>query len=193
MTRFLLLIAGLLAGCSTVQSVPEAGPPTDFALDVAVRPAAGSDTPAPARFIVLPDGLIHAEAARRRYGRFEALAADDPAVDARPGAVRRLAPPEMDRLWSAVEGLSLAPDAQSASGATVPPSGGVVVTVYANEFARSTVFEAGPDEALPPGVNELISYLRELGLVDEFPGDRRGVIPRRYDLGPDPWERYRSP
>ena len=50
----------------------------------------------------------------------------------------------------------------------------------------------GPGDATDPALTELIRHLADLAWADDLPEGRIIVQPRRYDLGPDPYARYRK-
>ena len=76
-----------------------------------------------------------------------------------------------------------------------PPRDGIayVINIVGGDdrwmFLRAVSGEQQPD----PACVSLVRRLALLAWATDLPEDRITVIPRRYDFGPDPYARYRSP
>lgn len=181
-----------------MQADPLGQVPADFTLDVAVitggRDNAArndSDEIVPAelragRFIVFPNGDLH-------YAR-----RDIRIREARPPLVRRLGRDEMSQLWSLCEqsGLVSAEAMTMDESHDLMPATGEVAYIMAVQsggvyhgVARTFDRQGAAQSAEAALVRELAA----LAWANELPSDRVMVIPKRYDFGPDPYERYRKP
>lgn len=165
--------------------------PLDFSIDLTILEGDAVD-PAPAahrrhgRFVLRPDGML--------------CHSDDPehGVDMLPDGVRLLTRRQMAETWTLVRELGLA-DPQSAT----PPSNPLFLTPAPEELLylltisgdsrRWMETKAVSDDAgaPPTAMDQLARHLSRLAWrPDEFEVDRPVTI-RRYDFGPDPYERYR--
>jgi hypothetical protein len=159
--------------------------PEDFALDVIVLPSSRVPRRGPvehraSRYVLFADGTLHVGAIDRGL----------------PPRVRTLHERDLDAVWGLSDDVGLlAPAAREAPGNPElerPPASGVkyVVTVTAagERWMRHYVDDA--DDAA--GV-QLVRALAALAWMSDEPEVRRLTIPRRYDFGPDPYERYAPP
>ncbi len=221
LTVLLGLLLGLFAGGCAAPSAPAgmgddpyASVPEDFRLDVEVRvdvqaPSAGAVQARSARFMLFPDGMLHARAidrsvARDWYDRSPRTGQSGPfdgrgGGDFRPAPTRQLNPDEVTAIWSRLRNLGFAdPDAgQPAASSrlvTAPPGGRVIlIDLFAGD--RSWRFVEPVDAGAPigPAATALLRHLAELAWIPESAAPMARVIPRRYHLGDDPYARYRTP
>jgi hypothetical protein len=180
-----VLIAG---GCaSTERAVPVSDvAPADFTLEATVMrgpaaPPAEDVAQRPSRYVLFPDGSLHSEVA----------------VGVRPthlpARMRTLSREQVDGLWRDAVALDLAdpdrgePPTSMAMEAT--PAGITNLLVF-SAGGRRWMFRAvdpGPDDASTRIVHELA----RLAWTSRYPDPEVMIIPRRYDLGPDPYARFR--
>ena len=191
----------LLAGCASNENVTVEVPatvPEDFTLDVLVL--TGSDVPArgpverrAGRFVVRADGSLHHGA---RDGGL-------------PPRVRTLDDRDMESLWMLSSELGLLTPELRDSPLNPeiegdPPRGiRYVVTVvgdserwmrrYDRPELDDELDDELADELADDEAERLVRTLAELAWLTDEPRVRRITIPRRYDFGPDPYERYAPP
>lgn len=147
----------------------------------------------PGRWIALADGAFHHFVPDERDVRETGV---HPARRDAP-RLRVLGSAELASLWTLVVGRGLA-DGPATGPAiapvTVEPDFDETVFVLvgrANGRRWSVVRRTtGPARALDPAVLAVVDRLAELSWLEQDPGGR--LVPRRYDLGPDPWSRYRG-
>jgi hypothetical protein len=184
----------MAAGCATTRPAspdPLAAAPEDFSLELIVR--RGPDLPEAAdvylragHFVFLPDGSLHYAAGPTVPGEL-------------PPRVRTLNRGQVAGLWSLLGQLGLAdPDANLQPlnfDLIQAPDDGVVYLLGITGHGRRWAFvdAAAAGEALDPAAIRVVGRLAELAWLDEQPAGRIMIIPRRYDLGPDPYARYREP
>lgn len=189
----LLLALAAVAGCASsarteVDSVTGA-PPGDFALDLIVRgdPAAFMSRPPlgwPGRYIVLPDGSLYA---------------GEEQGGLRPDRTRTLSQAQVTELWRHLGDLGLADPAGASEpvnlDAVAAPTGGVAylltVTADGRRWIHATPWIPGEDADGP--LTRLTRHLAALAWVADRPVSPVLAAPRRYDLGSDPYARYRRP
>lgn len=188
------VLMALLPGCAAPPSVsgdPLAAAPEDFALELIMRcdketPPAPQVHQRPGRFIFLPDGSLHYAASDRPDGLM-------------PERTRTLSRRQVAELWSLAHQLGLAdPDAGHEPvnlDLIQPPPGGMVYLIAVTGHDRRWMFidAAAAGEAPDPASVAIVRHLAELAWVSDEPEGRVMIIPRRYDLGPDPYARYRRP
>jgi hypothetical protein len=190
----LSLLAALLAGCASGPDTDGAvaEEPEDFTIDVTIK-LGSRRAPAPlvqsrpGRFVVFADGSLHAGAVPPRS------ATDLP--ERRRIITRR----DMARLWELVNERGLGPD----SAEIVPTTGRLftpapedlayVVEMTGHDHRWAFIRVAGPGEEPDPAAVALIRHLAALSWESDLPPERVIVTPRRYDFGPDPYERFRRP
>jgi len=203
---FSAVLAAVLPGCATpppASGDPLAAAPEDFALEVVMRcdkemppaPPAPTAPPAPpapqvhqrpGRFIFLPDGSLQYADSSRPDGRM-------------PERTRTLSRRQVAELWSLTRQLGLADPAAGHEPINLdliqPPAGGVVYLIAVTGHDRRWMFidAAAAGEAPDPASVAIVRHLAELAWVSDEPEGRVMIIPRRYDLGPDPYARYRRP
>jgi hypothetical protein len=188
-----LAVALLLSGCASKETVTvevPATPPEDFTLDVLVL--AGSDVPArgpvdqrPGRFVVRADGSLH-------YGSRDG---------GLPPRVRTLDQRDIDNLWALSGDLAmLEPELREPPRNPEiegdPPRGMRYVVTFVSDserwmrrYDRPEPRDAGKGEAAV----RLVRALADYAWLSDEPTVRRITIPRRYDFGPNPYERYGPP
>ncbi len=205
-----LLLAGLLVGSSgcrgtaasdaevaagvTIATEPVAdeasAAPPDFSVDLLVlagprRVAGDRVEDGPIRLLLSPDGGVHAAPSPEAGGRTIA------------DRVRTLDRIELGRLWTHVQALGWmdpaieAPPVEPERVDPGPQELLAVVSVTGEGRRRSIVARAGAGDALPEDVAGFIRRVASLAWIDERRSRPGVVIPRRYDLGPDPHDRYR--
>ncbi|MDY7107454.1 MAG: hypothetical protein SYC29_02350 [Planctomycetota bacterium] len=184
----------MAAGCAATRPAtpdPLAAAPEDFGLELIVR--RGPDLPEaadvhlrPGHFLFLPDGSLHYAAGPTVAGEI-------------PPEIRTLDRGQVAELWSLTGRLGLADPAANMPPLNFDlieaPEEGVVYLLGVTGDDRRWAFvdEARPGETPDPAAVRLVHYLADLAWVDEEPAGRITIIPRRYDLGPDPYARYREP
>jgi hypothetical protein len=180
---------GLAITAEPVADEASAAPP-DFSVDLLVlagdrREPGDRVESGPIRLLVSPDGGVHAAPSPQAGGRSLA------------GRVRTVDRVELARLWAAVKSLGwMDPslDAPPVEPVLVEPSPDellAVVSVTGEGRRQSIVARAGGGGTLPEDIAGFIRRLAALAWIDEQATRRGEVVPRRYDLGADPHDRYR--
>lgn len=165
--------------------------PRDLTIDVLIVSGDGwndaADEPVTrrsGRFVVFPDGSLH-------YGEGRAF------IDELPPEVRVLSRADLAELWSLADQLGWAdPDAGEPPTGLDPRQWSGAETVYRMDIraaGRRWQFER---VLVEPGARDaaaeaLVRALAVLAWVEEGPVLPPSIMPQRYDLGPDPYERYR--
>lgn len=215
----LAIVAGLvvLTGCSAgsaplaeaadASALTEGGAPEDFAIEAIVRHGRGAAVPSaahrrPARYVLLANGALHHAAEADPTGPAPPGRGFDASVNLRrnvraappfPPLVRTLTEREIDAIWTLAGDLGLA-DPTTAS----PAPNLELLAPDPNEAVSVLAFTGGDRRwafALPEGDERAQTFMRrlaELAWVTDQPGAPVTVMPRRYDLGPDPYARYRK-
>lgn len=187
-------ITGMAAGCAATRPAspdPLSAAPEDFTLEVVVRCGRGMPQSTevhfrPGQFIFLPDGSLH-------------YAAGPPVKGRLAEQTRILSRRQVAELWSLTRQLGLAdPDAgwEPVNFDLIePPEDGLVylIGITGDDQRWAFVDAAGAGEAPDPAAVQLVRHLADLAWASEQPPGRITIIPRRYDLGPDPYARYRRP
>lgn len=204
----LILLVGLLGACASgrddgseaaalepvrvVATDPLAVAPPDFQIDVLVlagplhAPGERVDQ-RPMRVTISPDGSLHA--------------AIDPDVSARtvPQRIRTLDRPTLAGLWTTAGTLGLLdPDLEAPPVHPATVEVGLdelvaVVSIRAEGRHRSIIERAGGPGSLDRDLTAFIRQLADLAWASDRVRDAVRVIPRRYDLGDDPYRRFREP
>jgi hypothetical protein len=184
----------LLAGCAGPPAPAEADPlavaPADLGIEVTIRrsgtvPVAAPVEARPGRFILFPDGSLH-------YG-----AEPEAGTIWRPGLARRLTREQVVELWTLARRTGLAdPDNADPSRNLdpTPPRSLVYLAAFTAgdthwNFVRQVPASAPPD----PALRELIRALARLAWAPDQSDEHIITAPIRYDLGPDPYARFRWP
>jgi len=196
---FLLILA--LTGCAaavdrpavSTSGDPLAAVPEDFTADLRVLTPAqqvgSKDQPIapPGRFVLLPDGALHAELNGAHRAR------------RLPPFIRRLNARQRAEAWALLSELGYA-DPQRADAMINPvrierPGSGAFYVLNLRGGQRQWMFTRrigdgnGPDSA--PGMQRLVDWLIERAWLDGEADGARMIAPRRYDFGPDPYARHR--
>ncbi|UCD75746.1 MAG: hypothetical protein JSV91_02290 [Phycisphaerales bacterium] len=185
----------LLTACSTAQvhsGDPLDPAPPDFSLEAVVL--VGKDVEkrtethlAPARFVLFADGSLHyaPENADRAAGGM--------------GYRRTLNRRQVAGLWSQLQQLGLADPARGDEivnfNLVTPPAEEIAYLLAVTGGGDRWVFIRSRTEGDPAdaAITAVICHLADLAWVSDL---REENIPRRakrYDLGPDPYARYRGP
>ena len=185
----------MLGGCSAAPEYavdPLSGAPSDFTVDLTIlRITDGKQTlPVhlrPSRFVLFPDGSLH-------------FALDeDRGVDWLPMQLRALNRAQVAGLWADVQQLGFADQDQSdplTNWKFIEPQAGQVVYLLALTgqgerwgFHRTSDVDRPENSA----IGSLARHLAQLAWASDLPPQRSPIIPRRYDFGDDPYQRYRQP
>ncbi|MHC4107602.1 MAG: hypothetical protein ACYSTY_05905 [Planctomycetota bacterium] len=182
----------MLAGCAAPPQVGDdrlAVVPADFSIDLTIltdrRAARGAEPHLwPSKVVVFPDGELHYGTNDERGARL-------------PPFTRRLSRQQMADLWNLAvrEGLADPDHGDHPVDLKItqaPPNHVVYVARLTGDgdrwaFVRSFATGEPADAALAPLARRLV----ELAWATDQFESRPGVVPRRYDLGPDPYARYR--
>ena len=169
---------------------PFGGVPEDLTLEVTIQ--TGRQYPErteahlrPGRWILYPDGSLHYDGVYLRDG------------DRRPGLVRTLSRDQVAHLWAVADRLGLSdPTINERIGNVEIIRPGRDEIVYSMEMWAwdehwSLLRRAGSDETPDAAAAEFIRTLAALAWATDLPDVRQRYLPRRYDFGPDPYERYR--
>jgi hypothetical protein len=190
----MVCVSGLLSACSTAPVVtadPRAPAPSDFSLEAVIL--VGKDVPrrteahlAPGRFLLFADRSLHYERAREIR-------------EARQSGYRRtLESGQVAGVWSQLAQLGLTDPANADEminfNLVTPPTNGVVFLLAITGGGDRWVFtrSSAQSDATDPALTEVIRHLAELAWVNELTEEGTPVRARRYDLGPDPYARYRE-
>lgn len=189
----------LLLGCTA--AVVPLGPGSEVPPDLAINATVIRGGSAPradrvelrsGRWLLLPDGSLRAT--------LEAdPAAAPPDHRVRPGVVRRLRDAEVEEIWRLAGRLGLADPANATISA--PPASidaGPRELVELIEFAgqgRSWAFLSRRPAASggDPVLGQMIRALAERAWMADRPPELEPGAAIRYDFGPDPYDRYRTP
>lgn len=163
--------------------------PTDLSVDVTVL--VGRAVPEmlevqdrPAKYILLPDGALHADS-----GRFID-------ISTRPGRSRWLYDEQVEYVWSALRQAGFS-DPSNANGPPNPDMLVVgrgermaIVTLRAHGRVWTFVRRAVGSEPMDPAVARIVRTLAAMAWIPDLrPAD---LVPERYDYGPDPYAVYRE-
>ncbi len=171
---------------------PSAAVPRDFAVDVLVltgdrRPAGDRVHERPLRVTLSADGSVHAALDEEISGRTP------------PVRIRTVDRATVAAIWTEARALGLldpdldAPPVHPASIRSGPEELVAVVDVRAEGRHRTVVERADGPRRLAPDVAGFVRTLAELAWAVDRPDRGVRVVPRRYDLGADPYARYRPP
>lgn len=190
-----LLSAALLGACAGPQQITTApgAAPADFTVDLTILAdetisrRIGAEFH-PARYVVLPDGTLHAH-----IGPVERRAGEIPEL------VRTLNRQQVNALWQLIEELGFSDPAQVDAAGNLD-----LVETQPNQITYLTSIVADGDRlnfgramsGTEPGDLRYTRLARTLAALawvpDEPPAESARRIPRRYDFGPDPYARYRQ-
>jgi hypothetical protein len=135
---------------------------------------------------VFPDGSLHAGPAQRG------------AATSLPLRRRVLSTDDMAALWALVQAHGVS-DADNSSNLRAPAAGPAPgelryrIEFTANDRRWAMLRSSGPGEVPDPDAVAIIRHIAALAWETDAPPQRVMVAPRRYDLGPDPYAKYRQP
>jgi hypothetical protein len=180
------------------------GMPSDLTIDITILPGRGARGRTEAhlvrsKYILFPDGSLHGDIGRS----MTALT--------RPGMLRHLNREAMADLWRIVQQSGLgAPEAGDYLGNTalLAPAANTVLTIVTiradgrtGTFVRRAPMRnpdpaaeaAAPDsfDGSDPSVTRLVRAIASLAWASDDPPAATLVQPIRYDLGPDPYARFK--
>jgi hypothetical protein len=187
----------LPAGCSTPGTAPSqpsgdtlGALPDDLTVDLTVLPGADLRTRSEAhivrsKYILFPDGSLQGDRGR--------------SIDVltRPARIRTLSRDAMADLWLLLgqTGFTeLGETGFSGNAALLAPAPAevlTVLTVHANGVTGTFIRRAAPDAA-DPATTRVVRAIARLAWATDDPPLEATVQPIRYDLGADPYARYRS-
>lgn len=169
--------------------------PADWTLDATILagPDADDRTAAhlrPSRYTVFPDGSLHyADADEDAFRRGTAWL---------PPRTRTLPDAEVAGVWALARELGFtdpgAGELPRNAGLIRPPADGraIIIDVSGADTRRMFVFRSDDAEG-EDRAERLVRHLAALAWADDRERDPAFVPPSRYDLGPDPYARYRNP
>ncbi len=193
--RCTIAIVITLGGCTAAPDYavdPLSGAPADFTVDLTILSTVDGEPTVPVhlrpgRFVLFPDGSLH-------FGLDE-----DRGVDWLPLPRRALSRAQVAGLWSDVQQLGFADQAQAdplTNWKFIEPQPRQVVYLLALTghgkrwgFQRTVDVDGPVDSA----IGALARRLAHLAWASDLPPTQSPVIPRRYDFGDDPYQRYREP
>ena len=194
----LILVAGLLAvtGCAAPPAAapggaadPIAGVPVDLVIDVTILagrkvPLIGRVESRRGRFVLFPDGALLASSG-------DPLDTDD-----LPPWARTLSSEQIADVWAVAGQVGLAdPSASDSVGnpALVQPGPDelvTIITMQAEGRRWSSIRRRSSVDAADPASARFIRHLASYAWITDSLEDRH-IMPRRYDMGDDPYARYR--
>lgn len=165
--------------------------PDDLTIDITVLSGAELKTRSEAhiarsKYIVFPDGSLHGDRGRS----IEVLT--------RPTRIRTLSRETLSDLWFLLDQTGftqLAETGFSGNPALLAPSPSevlTILTVRANGVS-GTFLRRSPADATDPAMTRVVRAVARLAWATDDPPLEATVQPIRYDLGPDPYARYRTP
>ena len=193
--RCTIAIGITLGGCTAAPDYavdPLSGAPADFTVDLTILGTLdGEPTPPvhlrPGRFVLFPDGSLH-------FGLDE-----DRGVNWLPLPRRALNRAQVAELWSDIQQLGFTDSARTdplTNWKHRQPQADQVVYLLALTghgkrwgFQRTVDVDGPADSA----IGALARRLAHLAWASDLPPTQSPVIPRRYDFGDDPYQRYRRP
>lgn len=183
---------GAERGSERVELDPAGSVPGDLTVEVSVKPGRGVTDRAKVeeravRFVLLPDGSLH--------GETDAALADS----VRPARARRLAREQMADVWTMLRSAGFADGSLAETRANPsliePDAGRILATleIHANgeRFAFVRRYEpGGEDEA---AMRRVVRSLASLAWASDEALVESAELPKRYDLGVDPYARFAKP
>ena len=188
----ILAVSALISlGCesSPTPADPLGRVPQDLWLEIAVRPGYGVEDRAKVeersvRFVLLPDGALHAEADRPlRQGL-------------RPARARRLEREQMADVWGALVSAGFAEvllaDTRGNVDLIQPAAGEVLTTlvVHADGERFAFVRRYKPGDATEEAMRRVVRSIASLAWASDEALAESAELPTRYDAGPDPYARF---
>lgn len=166
--------------------------PRDFEVDVLILTGTLRDPgdrvdERPMRISISPDGSVHATLDQNVSGWTV------------PPRIRTIDRPAMAAIWADVRTIGLLDE--SADAPPIHPPGiqpepdelVALITVVADGRHRAVLERVGGPQRLTGDLSDFIRRLADLAWATDRPDMGIRYIPRRYDLGDDPHERYRRP
>lgn len=164
--------------------------PDDLTIDVTILPGAqlrgrSEAHIARSKYIVFPDGSLHGDRGRTIE------------VRTRPGRIRTLSRESMADLWLLLGQSGFSELRETGFGgnpellAPAPTEVLTVLTVHARG-ATGTFIRRTPAETPDPAVTRVVRSIARLAWATDDPPLETTVQPVRYDLGPDPYARFRG-
>lgn len=185
-----MIVLALLVACKTPPPVtdPLAIAPGDFSLDVTVV-TNESHTLAhmrSSRYVVFPDGSLH-------HGDEEGWG-----PNTLPAKTRHLSREQIAMIWNRLDQMGMT--SQTRANETVnfqllpkPEIGSLyMIAVTAKGKYWNFVRYIREDEPADPAFENIIRLLARYAWATDLPSVEINQEPKRYDLGPDPYERYRG-
>jgi hypothetical protein len=193
----MMMLAWAWLGSCAAQRVASVDPlgdvPEDFGVEISIMvdpPDVAADASLqPSRYVLMSDGLLY-------YGFDEV--GGQPGRIWMPPPVRVLTRAQVAEVWSLARQLGFADanagDAPSNFRLVDPPQNEALYLMRLSSHERRWDFiQRMPVEQVPQSaMHVFVRHLAQLAWVDERPPQERPVAPKRYDFGPDPYERYRS-
>jgi hypothetical protein len=197
MLLVMLASAWCAAGCAQQQRVsadPLGSAPSDFSLEVTIltgeqAPPSSEAHLRQSRYVLFADGSLHyGEDAERAKGG-----------DWLPPLTRVLTRRQVAEVWSVAQHLGFT-DPENAGSAAInfnlvkPPIDGVTHIAGFRAWGERWSFTQDATINQPdPAMVRLVRDLARLAWASDQPKQAVRVMPKRYDFGPDPYERYRQP
>ncbi len=190
----LALPALLTSGCSTPPQTsldPLATAPEDFSIDLTILCGKDADDRPeahlrPGRFVVFADGSLHYGWEKGRGPNWL------------PGWTRTLNRRQVAELWSLAQQIGFTDRTWAIDPVNFsliePPRDGLVYLIGFSGAEERWAFIRPASGAAPPDPASvtLVRRLADLAWATDLPEERIRVVPLRYDMGPDPYARYRK-
>jgi len=173
---------------------------------IEIRVMSGADAPRDVletrslHAVIFPDGSLHFALSDRGNGRVLAERPQRERIgpDGLPPRVRILSRQEMGRLWSEAQSLGFLGDLTSSSSddahREVPRDGTIIEGQFiagGRSWSVETTRDPSLGAALDPAITRFVRLVALLAWAMEEEEAAPIVAPRRYDLGPDPYAKYR--
>lgn len=193
--RCAIAIVITLGGCTAAPDYavdPLSGAPDDFTVDLTILRAEDAEPTVPVhlrpgRFVLFPDGSLH-------FGLDE-----DRGIGWLPLPRRALSRAQVAELWSDIQQLGFTEFARTDPltnwNDLEPPADQVVYLLALTGHGKRWGFQRTIDVDGPgdSAISALTRRLAHLAWASDLPPPQSPVIPRRYDFGDDPYQRYRRP
>jgi hypothetical protein len=187
---FLMIVPVLLVACKTQPPVtdPLAIAPSDFSLDVTVVTSEPHTLAhmRSSRYVVFPDGSLH-------HGD-----EDGWGPNTLPNKTRHLTREQVAMIWNRLDKMGMANSSRANETVNFqllpkPEDGSCyMIAVTANGEYWNYVRYIEQQDPADPAFEYIIRLLAGYAWATDLPGVEVYEEPNRYDLGPDPYERYRG-
>ncbi|MBT4584388.1 MAG: hypothetical protein HOC93_04830 [Phycisphaerae bacterium] len=187
---FSMIVLVLLAACKAPPPVvdPLAIAPGDFSLDVTVVTSEPHTLAhmRSSRYVVFPDGSLH-------HGD-----EDGWGPNTLPVKTRHLTREQIAMVWNRLDQMGMANDARADETVNFQllekPSDGslYMIAVTAKGKYWNYIRYIGQQDPADPAFEYIIRLLAGYAWATDLPGVEVYEEPNRYDLGPDPYEKYRG-